>query len=98
MGAGAGEVAHRWFDSMFDSVRESGIAFTAIGIVTPDPASVESVLFWASTLQHEVKYLIVKNNLTDPADFSYWEHDPAAQDFRGSLLHKRSRWSTGSRK
>ena len=40
----AGDVAHEWFDSMYESASESGIAFTAIGIVTPDPASVASVL------------------------------------------------------
>ncbi|HEX4166646.1 MAG TPA: hypothetical protein VHZ55_14355 [Bryobacteraceae bacterium] len=82
MGAGAGAVAHRWFDSMFDSVEESGVAFTAIGVVTPDPASVESVLAWAGALQDRVQYLIVRNALTDPADFSYWENDPGAEEFR----------------
>jgi hypothetical protein len=46
MGASAGDVAHEWFDSMHESASESGIAFTAIGIVTPDPASVASVLDW----------------------------------------------------
>src|SRR5690349_21565321 len=82
MGAGAGAVAHRWFGSMFRSVEEMGIAFTAIGVVTPDAASVESVLAWAAALQHRVQYLIVKNSLTDPAEFSYWENDPAAEEFR----------------
>jgi hypothetical protein len=82
MGAGAGAVAHRWFQSMFASVEEIGVAFTAIGLITPDPASVESVLAWAGALQHRVQYLIVRNALTDPADFSYWENDPAAQAFR----------------
>lgn len=82
MGAGAGAVASRWFDSMFGAVEEIGVAFTAIGVVTPDPASVESVLAWAGALQDRVQYLIVKNSLTDPADFSYWENDPAAKEFR----------------
>ena len=82
MGAGAGAVAHRWFQSMYSSVEESGVAFTAIGVVTPDPASVESVLAWASSLQYQVNYLIVKNSLTDPADFGYWENDPGAKEFR----------------
>jgi MinD-like ATPase involved in chromosome partitioning or flagellar assembly len=82
MGAGAGAVAHRWFDSMFSSVEELGVAFTAIGVITPDPASVESVLGWAGALQERVQYLIVSNALTDPADFSYWENDPAAKEFR----------------
>jgi hypothetical protein len=88
MGAGAGAVAHRWFDSMFSSVEEAGVAFTAIGIVTPDPASVESVLAWAGALQHRVQYLIVRNSLTDPADFSYWDNDTAAKDFRRVLRPK----------
>jgi hypothetical protein len=88
MGAGAGAVAHRWFDSMFSSVEEAGVVFTAIGIVTPDPASVESVLAWAGTLQHRVQYLIVRNSLTDPADFSYWDNDTAAKDFRRVLRPK----------
>ena len=82
MGAGAGAGSHRWFDSMFSSVQEIGVAFTAIGIVTPDPASVESVLSWAKALQRRVDYLIVKNSLTDPADFTYWEQSPQAADFR----------------
>ena len=82
MGAGAGAVAAQWFDSMFDQVAESGVAFTAIGLVTPDPASVESVLAWGRTLQHHVQYLVVKNALTDPADFKYWEDAAAAVEFR----------------
>ena len=88
MGAGAGAVAHRWFDSMFSSVNEMGVAFTAIGIVTPDPASVESVLGWAKALQHRVSYLIVKNALSDPADFSYWENEAVAVDFRNIFAPK----------
>jgi hypothetical protein len=44
MGAGSGQVAHEWFDTMYEDVAEQGIAFTAVGIVTSDPASVESVL------------------------------------------------------
>ncbi len=46
MGAGAGEVAHRWFDSMHEQAKGNGIAFTAVGLVTPDPASVSSILAW----------------------------------------------------
>lgn len=82
MGAGAGEVAHRWFDSMHEQARENGVVFTAIGLVTPDPASVASVLAWAAFLQYRVDYLIVKNSLSNPSDFGYWETDPGAQEFR----------------
>jgi MinD-like ATPase involved in chromosome partitioning or flagellar assembly len=82
MGAGGGAPVHRWFGTMFESVSELAVAFTAIGVVTPDPASVESVLSWAAALQNRVQYLIVKNAIVDPADFTYWENDPTAQEFR----------------
>jgi len=82
MGAGAGEVAHRWFDSMHEQAHESGVAFTAIGLVTPDPASLSSILAWASFLQHHVQYVIVKNSISNPADFGYWETEPKAEEFR----------------
>jgi hypothetical protein len=82
MGAGAGEVAHQWFDSMHEQAKDSGVAFTAIGLVTPDPASVSSVLTWGNFLENRVDYLIVKNALSNPADFSCWENDPAAIEFR----------------
>jgi MinD-like ATPase involved in chromosome partitioning or flagellar assembly len=82
MGAGAGAVAASWFDSMHSQVAESGVVFTAIGVVTPDPASVESVLAWGRSLQNRVEYLIVRNALTDPADFQYWEQAEAAIEFR----------------
>ncbi len=82
MGAGAGEVAHRWFDSMHEQAKSNGIAFTAIGLVTPDPASVSSVLAWGKFLQNRVEYLIVKNSITDPADFGCWENDSEAEAFR----------------
>ena len=82
LGAGSGHVVHQWFRSAHDRVREKGVAFTAIGVITPDPASVESVLRWASELQRRVDYLIVKNALTYPADFSHWERHPRADQFR----------------
>src|SRR6202021_106709 len=48
MGAGAGQVTYEWFDKMYSDVTEAGLAFTAVGVVTADPASGESVLAWAS--------------------------------------------------
>ena len=82
MGASAGEVAHEWFDAMHSSAAESGVVFTAIGMVTPDPASVASVLDWAGFLQDRVDYLIVKNSVVNPSDFGYWDTDPQAVKFR----------------
>jgi MinD-like ATPase involved in chromosome partitioning or flagellar assembly len=60
MGAGSGKVSTGWFDSMYESVADI-LAFTAIGVVTSDPASVESLLNWAAQLQDRVSYLIVLN-------------------------------------
>jgi curved DNA-binding protein CbpA len=82
MGAGAGQITHDWFEKMYPDVTEVGIVFTAIGVVTSDPASVESVLNWAAALQHRVAYVIVENNLTEHTDFTYWRENGQAEEFR----------------
>lgn len=82
MGAGAGQVAAGWFDSMYEDVAATGVRFTAVGIVTPDPASVESVLAWANRLQDKVEYVIVENATSALADFTYWRSTKQANQFR----------------
>jgi len=82
MGAGSGQVASDWFDAMYEHVAATGARFTAGGIVTPDPASVESVLAWANRLQERVQYLIVQNATTPQSDFSYWDSAEQARRFR----------------
>jgi Mrp family chromosome partitioning ATPase len=82
MGAGAGKITHDWFEKMYPDVTEVGIVFTAIGVVTSDPASVESVLDWAAALQDRVAYVIVENNLTEHTDFAYWRESAQAEEFR----------------
>lgn len=82
MGAGAGQVAADWFDSMYEDVAATGARFTAVGIVTPDPASVESVLAWASRLQDRVEYVVVENAASALADFTYWRSTEQANRFR----------------
>lgn len=82
MGAGAGQVAAGWFDSMYEDVVATGVRFTAVGIVTPDPASVESVLAWANRLQDRVQYVIVENATSALADFTYWRSTKQANQFR----------------
>lgn len=82
MGAGAGQVTYEWFDRMYPDVAASGIAFTAIGVVTADPASVESVLAWAANLQNRVMYLIVENSITNHSNFIYWNESEQARQFR----------------
>src|SRR5580704_8065051 len=80
MGAGAGHVTHDWFDKMYPDVCEAGVAFTAIGVVTSDPASVESVLNWVAALRDRVDYVIVMNHLTEHADFAYWRENDRAKE------------------
>jgi len=82
MGAGSGQVTYDWFEKMYPNISEAGIAFTTIGVVTADPASVESVLAWAAKLQNKVGYLVVENCLTDPTDFTYWRESTEATEFR----------------
>jgi len=82
MGAGAGQVAADWFESMYEDVVETGVRFTAVGVVTPDPASVESVLAWANRLQDRVEYVIVENATSALADFTYWRSTEQANRFR----------------
>jgi MinD-like ATPase involved in chromosome partitioning or flagellar assembly len=82
MGAGSGQVTYEWFERMYPDVSEAGIGFTTIGVVTADPASVESVLAWAARLQNRVSYLIVENSITDHADFTYWHDSEQARQFR----------------
>jgi len=82
MVAGAGQVAAGWFDSMYEDVAATGVRFTAVGIVTPDPASVESVLAWANRLQDRVEYVIVENATSALADFTYWRSTKQANQFR----------------
>jgi MinD-like ATPase involved in chromosome partitioning or flagellar assembly len=71
MGAGSGQVASDWFDAMYEDVSATGARVTAVGVVTPDPASVESVLAWANRLLERTQYLIVQNATSPQADFSY---------------------------
>jgi hypothetical protein len=82
MGAGAGQVTHEWFDSMYENVAALGVRFTAIGVITSDPASVASVLGWVSRLQDRVDYLIMENCTTPDADFRYWRDSEPAIRFR----------------
>jgi MinD-like ATPase involved in chromosome partitioning or flagellar assembly len=82
MGAGAGYVAHEWFDTMYPDMAEAGVVFTAIGVVTPDPASVESILNWSTALEGRVDYVIVENNLIEHADFTYWRDGDQAKEFQ----------------
>jgi hypothetical protein len=82
MGGGSGQVALDWFDTMYPEIDPLGITFTAIGVITPDPASVQSPLAWASRLRDRVRYLVVENASNPQPDFSYWHDTEQARLFR----------------
>jgi hypothetical protein len=82
MGSGSGQITHDWFDRMYPDVSDAGVVFTAIGVITSDPASVDSVLDWANRLQERVDYLIVENSITDHPDFVYWRESDQAREFQ----------------
>jgi MinD-like ATPase involved in chromosome partitioning or flagellar assembly len=82
MGAGSGRITYDWFERMYPDVAQAGIVFTAIGVVTSDPASVESVLAWAERLQDRVRYLVVENSVTEHADFTYWRESTQSRQFQ----------------
>ena len=82
MGGGSGKVALDWFDTMYPEIDPLGITFTAIGVITPDPASVQSLLTWASRLHDSVRYLVVENAFNPQPDFSYWHDAEQARLFR----------------
>jgi hypothetical protein len=71
-----------WFAASHDEAARMRITFTAIGAVTPDPASIASILSWAADLQDRVQYLIVENSNIREADFTFWHRTDQAQVFR----------------
>jgi MinD-like ATPase involved in chromosome partitioning or flagellar assembly len=88
MGAGSGKVTYEWFDTMYDTVSDT-MAFVAVGVITSDPASVESLLSWAKRLQDRADYLIVLNKLDlVEEEFLYWEESEEAARFRETFKPK----------
>jgi hypothetical protein len=75
-------VTHAWFDQMYAPMAQRGIVFTAVGLITADPASVESVLTWADHLQRRVAYVIVENETDANATFAYWRDSAQARAFQ----------------
>src|SRR5439155_718795 len=61
LGAGSGRDTEQWFNAMFDQIKGLGLVFTAVGTITANPASVETVFSWAENLKKRVSYLIVRN-------------------------------------
>lgn len=76
-----GELTHAWFDEMYNPVARRGIVFTAVGVITSDPGSVESVLTWADRHPAPGIVLIVENQADDHGNFTYWRESAQARAF-----------------
>jgi hypothetical protein len=78
-------VAADWFQSMYENVTATGVNFTAVEVVTPDPASVEIILAWSNQLQDRVDYVVVENATSTLSDFTYWRSTDQAMKFRDAF-------------
>jgi len=80
LGAGAGFDLIRWFKEMFPAAKKCGVNFLAVGSITSNPGSLETVFSWANELQDNVEYLIVKNYFHGEPE--RWIQGKAAKTFR----------------
>jgi len=80
LGAGSGFDAIRWFTEMHDVAKNEGLSFTAIGLVTANPGSVETVFSWGQELQRRVSYVIVRNLHIGPV--TLWDESEVAKKFK----------------
>ena len=80
LGAGAGVDTLAWFKDMYPAANELGIKFLAVGCITENAASIESVFSWSKELQDTVDYLIVKNQMQGVT--TLWDKSSAAKQFK----------------
>ena len=83
MGAGAGQVAADWFESMYEDVAAHRVSALPLSVWLrrTRPAS-ESILAWANRLQDRVDYVVVENANSTFSDFTYWKGTEQAKRFR----------------
>jgi hypothetical protein len=94
LGAGSSKETWAWFEQMHESVREEGIRFLAIGLVTNGSSTTSAILDWANALQNRVDYLVVKNKVAGE-DFSYLFESEPANDFCNWPSRRLLRWKDG---
>lgn len=80
LGAGSGADLITWFEDMYPAAASLNISFLAVGSITSNPGSLETVFSWGSSLQDKVKYLIVKNLFHGP--IKLWDEGNKASEFR----------------
>jgi len=80
LGAGSGKFTFKWFDDMHDPLQEAGVRFLAIGVLTSEVATTETIFNWANALKSRTDYLIVRNHRNGD-DFSALESSEPGQRF-----------------
>lgn len=80
--AGSGKVVFQWFDEVYEEATELGLVFTFMAVTTNEAGSVQSTLKWASHLQDRVRYVVVKNELSEKGSkFEYLYDEPKFREF-----------------
>lgn len=80
LGAGSGQDTFAWFNAMHEPLKEAGISFLAVGVITTEAASIDSILDWASELKNRTDYLVVRNHRHGD-NFRFLEASDAGQRF-----------------
>src|SRR5271165_7126674 len=80
LGAGSGKFTFKRFDDMHDPLQEAGVRFLAIGVLTSEVATTETIFNWANALKSRTDYLIVRNHRNGD-DFSALEQSEPGQRF-----------------
>ena len=80
LGAGSGFDTIRWFSEMHGAAKKQGMSFTAVGLVTANPGSLDTVFSWGKALQTRVKYVIVRN--LHIGAIPLWDGSELAQEFK----------------
>ena len=80
LGAGSGKWTFKWFSDMHAVMQEAGVRFLAIGVITSEVATIETVFNWANALTDKTDYLIVRNHRNGD-NFNILENSEAGRRF-----------------
>jgi len=80
--AGSGEPVFEWFDELYEEAKAHGLVFTLMAVTTNEAGAVQSTLKWAHHLQDRVRYVVVKNELSEKGSkFEYLYEEPQYREF-----------------
>lgn len=81
--AGAGEPVFTWFDELYPDAKALGLEFTLVAVTTNEAGSVQSTLKWAHHIQDRVRYVVLRNELSElGSKFEYLTGEPKFAEFQ----------------